>query len=323
MPDLKPFEERSAEHLRLVIESAHIGIWELDVASGHAWRNHAHDEIFGYSEAPEEWTYKMFLGHVVESDRQRVDDLQQRAIRNNELWKFECEIQTAKDERRWISAAGRPLIGPDGSVDRLIGHVIDITDTKEREDRLSLLTNELNHRVRNMLGIIQSIVRLSAAKARDIPTFARSLEGRVDALARSHQLLISEAPGSMTVRAIVEQSLAAFPGLQERVKIEGCDEALLSGSTAQGLALVLHELITNAIKYGAFSNESGTVTTAITREDEVLRVVWREQGGPEVREAKQDGFGSRLISGALGRSGEVNLRFPADGAVCEIMLKLD
>lgn len=130
MPDLKPFEERSAEHLRLVIESAHIGIWELDVASGLAWRNHAHDEIFGYSETPDEWTYDMFLGHVVESNRQRVDNLQQQAIRNNELWKFECEIRTAKGERRWINAAGRPLIGPDGSVDRIIGHVIDITDTK-------------------------------------------------------------------------------------------------------------------------------------------------------------------------------------------------
>lgn len=323
MPDLKPFEERSAEHLRLVIDSGHIGIWELDLASGKALRNVAHDEIFGYAEPLDEWTYDMFLDHVIESDRQRVDELQRSAVANREEWKFQCEIRTAKGQKRWISAAGRPLIGPDGSVEKLIGHLIDITDTKEREARLSLLTNELNHRVRNMLGIIGSIVRASASRARDIPSFASALEGRVNALARSYQLLLGEATGSMTVEAIVREALAAFPELRERITVEGGDQSSLPGATGQGLALVIHELITNAMKYGAFANDSGKVTIQISREDERLQIVWREDGGPEVREVTQVGFGSTLISSALGAAGEVDLSFPPSGVICEIWLKVN
>lgn len=321
MPDLRPFEARSADHLRLVIESGHIGIWELDLASGHAVRNLAHDEIFGYTELLDEWTYDQFLSHVVEEDRDRVDQLQKSAIENQQEWAFQCRIRTPAREMRWISAAGRPLQGPDGKVEKLIGHVIDISDTKQKEGQLSLLTEELNHRVRNMLAIIKSIIRLSAPKAKDLPSFARALEGRVAALARSHQLVVADASQDMTPSAILRTELSAFAELENQVSLQVTDERPVSGMIGQGLALVFHELITNSLKYGAFASKRGKVTVSVEPVEGETRIVWRESGGPPVPEDRQGGFGSKLIEGAIGSHGSTDLRFEPDGVVCEIRLR--
>lgn len=320
MPDIQPFAARSAEHLRLVIESGHIGIWELDLATGLAVRNLAHDEIFGYSALLDDWTYDLFLEHVAETDRQRVDDLQKAAISNHEEWAFDCEIRTATGAKRWISAAGRPLFAEDGKPARLIGHVIDISETKQREQRLALLTDELNHRVRNMLSIIKSIVRLSSRKAADIPTFAEALEGRVGALARSHRLLVSDDSAALCPSEILEAELAAFPDLADRISVVTIREHHLSGATGQGLALIFHELLTNALKYGALSNDDGCVSVQIDQQEDELQIAWRELGGPAVDRGDESGFGSMLIADALGSMGHVDIRFPKTGVECDIVI---
>lgn len=321
MPDFRPFEARSSDHLRLVIDSGHIGIWELDLLTGHAVRNRAHDEIFGYDEVLPEWTYEQFLEHVAEHDRTRVDELQKAAIAKGSEWSFQCEIRTATGERRWISAAGRPLRGPDGAVTKLIGHVIDISDTKRKEAQLSLITDELNHRVRNMLAVIRSIIRLSASKAETLSSFAEALEGRVEALARSHNLLVADASSVMTPSSILKTELAAFSDLGKRVKLTVVDELAVTGATGQGLALILHELITNALKYGALSTDTGYVTVRITEGDAVLRVQWRETGGPRVQQDRPSGFGTTLIQSALGSAGTVEHRLAPAGVECDIELR--
>lgn len=322
MPDLKSFEELSADHLRLILETGSIGIWELDLASGQAVRNVRHDMIFGYSERLPVWTYEMFIEHVEPTDRDRVDQLQKRAIAEGRDWNFECAIRTAGGEKRWISAAGRPLKDADGAATKLIGHVIDITSTKERESRLSLLTQELNHRVRNMLAVIKAIIRLASRRANDVPTFAASLEGRVEAIARAHELLINHQGGNLLASHILEQELAAFADAKPRVHIDASGEAELPSPVGQGLALILHELTTNALKYGALSNADGSIAVTIEQNAELLRMEWRETGGPAVEEQPEAGFGSRLIGDALGPIGKVDLRFPESGVECDININL-
>ena len=320
MPHLKPFEEHSAAHLRLILQTGHIGIWELDVATGIASRNSEHDAIFGYDAPLERWTYDIFQSHVVPEDRERVDALQKSTIAQAKLWSFDCAIRTVQGDRKWISAAGRPLLADDGSVDKLIGHVIDITHTKQRENRLTLLTDELNHRVRNMLAIIKSIVRLSSRKAHDISSFAEALEGRVEALARSHRLMVSDAAETMPPSAILESELAAFPGLEQRIELDIREETALPGAVGQGLALVFHELITNALKYGALSDGAGIVAVRIEQIGDRLDIAWRERDGPPVAPIHDNGFGSRLIGDAIGSTGKVDLRFPEHGVECDISL---
>ena len=323
MSDLKPFDEFSAEHLRLVLETGRIGIWELDLASGKAIRNAWHDELFGYEDPLAEWNYADFLDHVVPEDRDRVDALRKAAIASRQPWTFETAIIDNRQRKRWISAAGRPIEDESGKVGRLIGHVIDITASREREHRLQLITEELNHRVRNMLSMIKSIVRLSSRRAEDLPTFATSLEGRVSALARSHQLLVGGDADLRTPTAILDAEFAAYPGVRERLDLDAGGEVPLGASAAQGLALVLHELTTNALKYGSLSNDDGRVRFVVTREGEDLLISWCESGGPPVRVEHDNGFGSRLIADAIGAKGEVDLRFAQSGVECDIRMPVD
>lgn len=320
MADLKPFLESSLDHLRLFVDSGHIGIWELDLPSGNAWRNRHHDQIFGYDTYQEEWTYQRFLDHVVEDDRQRVNALQMDAINEKREWVFQCRIVRTDGSTRWISASGRPLLDEAGTVRKLIGHVIDITDIKENEGRLALVADELHHRVRNMFAMISSIIGLSSRSAADIETFSKALLGRVGALARTHEMLVGEAEGSFSATQILEAELAAFPELEGRTDIRSDHVTAFGKRTTQGLALVLHELITNAIKYGAFSTEAGRVKVEISQFDGAVVLRWSETGGPPVAALPQGGFGSRLMSSALGRLGQVSVSYLPEGVVCTIRI---
>lgn len=322
MPDLQPFQNRSAEHLRLAIESAEIGIWELDLKSGLAVTNATHDRIFGYDGDLAQWSYEQFLDHVVDRDKARVDELQQSAVANGREWSFECQIRTARGQYRWIKAAGRPLQASDKDVSRLIGHVIDITEIKQNEARLQLISEELNHRVRNMLATIQSMVKITARGASDIVSFSRSLEGRVGALARSHRLLVSTDAALMLPSAILREELSSFAGFETRVRIRVSDEAELGASAGQGLALVFHELLTNAIKYGALSAEDGNVEVTFDCADDVVEINWKEFGGPTVPEERGSGFGSMLIARALAADGTTEQTFEPDGVQCTIRLRV-
>ena len=322
MPDVQPFEELSADHLRLILEAGQIGIWELDLASGVAIRNRRHDAIFGYDRPLDRWTFEMFIDHILPDQRAEVEAKQRAAIESKSVWSFDCAIRDARGDKRWISASGQPLLNADGDMTKIIGHVIDITETKQREARLRLLTDELNHRVRNMLSVIKSIVRLSSRKADDLPTFAAALEGRVSALARSHQILVGDGSASLTPSAILEAELAVLPDLEGRIEVAVKDEVPLTGAIGQGLALIFHELTTNALKYGALSNDGGHIAVEIRRENDTLLIDWRERGGPPVNMGEADGFGSILITDAIGSAGNIDLRFPPEGVECDIEVKI-
>lgn len=320
MTDLQPFENRSADHLRLVLDATQIGIWELDLNSGLAVRNETHDRIFGYEEPLVQWSYERFLEHVVPSDRARVDRLQKTAIEENREWAFECQVKTASGEFRWIKAAGRPLRDADGNVARLIGHVIDVTEVKQNEARLRLLTEELNHRVRNMLSMVRSMVKMTARTTSDMPAFIEALEGRVRALTRSHELVMGEFSASRMPSEILRAELTAFRGLEDQIHISLKDEKALSASAAQGLTLVFHELLTNAIKHGALAVEDGRVEVGIASRENTTRIRWLERGGPPLPKHRGTGFGSRLISSALAADGTTEQIFRAEGLECLITL---
>ena len=317
MPDARVLASTSEDHLRLMLGVGQIGVWELDVANGGAWRNSRHDEIFGYGPELETWTYDKFLEHVVPDDRATVDRLQKAAIANKAQWSFECRIVRVDGEQRWISASGRPLLGEDGSVTKLIGHVIDITPSKANEERLQLLTNELNHRVRNMLAMIRAMVSLSSRKATDIPSFAESLEGRVAAMARTHDLLSLKDSDLLGPAEIIELELDAFSEFRERIDLRSTSSVNLQGARAEAFSLVIHELITNAIKHGALSNDSGRISVTIEDlGDGSAQMVWTERGGPPPALTGAGGFGTRMIDKVLNGHGDVTLDFQPAGLVC-------
>lgn len=320
MTDVRPFEARSADHLRLVLETSQIGIWELDLKSGLAVRNKTHDRIFGYDSSLEEWSYDQFLLHVVEKDRLRVDQLQKSAIEESREWSFDCQIQTDKDDIRWIRASGRPLLNSDGEATKLIGHVIDITDAKNDEAQLQLVTEELQHRVRNMLSIIKSMIRLTANTTDSKSEFAKALEGRVGALARTQDLIVGGTPSPMMPSAIMEAELAAFQVIRGQARVSVLGEARLSASASKGLTLITHELLTNALEYGALSVPNGRIDITLDVRGNEQSITWIERGGPAPKGDRRQGFGSMLIAEALAGEGKVDQVFSPEGLECRITI---
>lgn len=188
-------------------------------------------------------------------------------------------------------------------------------------EREALLAQEMVHRVKNLLAIVQSLVRRSARDAVDVPDFRRRLAPRLDALAAA-QRLACDPVADMTLEAVVAMALAPVAG--RRVRVGPLGDGVLDADTAQGLLLALHELSTNAAKYGALSTDAGQVTVASRDGGSGMVVLdWMEAGGPRVESPATSGFGSRLIRRALRGPGEgVELRFAPEGLQCRFRCKL-
>lgn len=321
MPDVRKLAETSEEHLRLVLSVGQIGVWELDLATGTAWRNDRHDEIFGYGPELETWTYDQFLDHIVPEHRERVHRLQQKAIASREQWVFDCQIERTDGERRWISASGRPTMDAHDKVAKLIGHVIDITETKANEDRLQILANELRHRVRNLLAMIRAIIVLSARRATDVATFASSLEGRIGAIARTYDMMELDEQQTLSPTHILELEMGGFNEFWERTTLSGESRLGLRGPRAEAFSLVIHELVTNAIKFGALSNEAGRVDIKLQDQPgNTVSVIWSESGGPPPTPSARQGFGTRMIANVLSGQGKLDMDFRPEGLVCTMEL---
>lgn len=201
---------------------------------------------------------------------------------------------------------------------------LDLTKHKEEEERLRLLLDELNHRTQNTLATVQSIAVQTLRGAAD-DAVVEVFEGRILALSRAHSLLGRDSWEAVSLRDLLDQMLRPF-GLNDprvaRFQVRG-EDVNLAPKAALTLAMVLHELATNAAKYGALSTaDSGTIEIAWELESggRQMRLRWQEDGGPPVQPNGRKGFGSRLIEGALAHEldGEVRLSYGLAGVMCQI-----
>ncbi|MEP3301917.1 MAG: sensor histidine kinase, partial [Roseibium sp.] len=176
----------------------------------------------------------------------------------------------------------------------------DRSEDVKRQYRQGLLLAELNHRVKNTLASVQSIVSQTLRSAPDPATAKRNIGSRLSALSKAHNLLSAQEWTSADLGDIIGQEVAVFD--PERISLDG-PRFTLSPRASISLAMLVHELSTNAVKYGALSNESGNVVIDWREEpDGNLKFTWRETGGPSVVEPDRKGFGSRLIESIV--SGE-------------------
>lgn len=189
---------------------------------------------------------------------------------------------------------------------------------EEQNSIRNSLTRELNHRVKNTLASILSIISLTRRRTDNIDEFAQGLEGRVRALSATHDLLTQSDWGTTPVRSVIEAEVAPYAGADASIMMEG-PEVELAPNDALSLGLAVHELTTNAAKYGALSQAGGRVTIAWEREgDELVVVRWRESGGPIVGPDRQRGFGTELIEKIVAHElrQPVELRFDPEGVSC-------
>lgn len=240
----------------------------------------------------------------------------------------EHRVWSAVDqEYRWHQTRARPISGPTGPAE-WIGTMTDIHDLRSVKDRQVVLLAELQHRTRNLLGVVQALARQTMKKSATLESFREAYEERLGALSRVQSMLAELDFGDVSLRAIIEAELVAHGNgatHTEKIETQGPD-VLLAPTAAQALALGIHELATNAVKYGALAHQDGrlVVTWSLERQgrQEVATIDWRESGVPmpERTAASRKGYGTELITRALPYQlrAKTELVYGADGVRCTI-----
>jgi two-component sensor histidine kinase len=258
--------------------------------------------------------------YLLAEDRPEIMAAVEEAIRKKGVFQCEHRIRRADGSVGWTFSRAIPIADDSGETVEWFGAASDITDRKRGEELSKLLTLEVHHRLKNTLSLVQAIAHgtfKSDAAREELAAF----DARLRALGSAQDVLIRSEWDSANVREVVSRALRAMP--QSRLDLDG-PTALIGPGEAQGLALVVHELCTNASKYGAFATQDGRVTIRWATEGSLLNLEWRESGGKPVRPPTHQGFGSRILQSVIRRDagGSVELDYAPDGLVCRIELPL-
>lgn len=249
------------------------------------------------------------------------------AARSGKAGRFRGKADTFKGNPRWWDVEVTPLLGHDGRPQSLLCVSRDITKTVQDEEQTRLLADELQHRVKNTLSMVQAIVRQTLRGTADVDVALAAIEARLVALGRAHGMLSASGWTTSDLHSVVAAALGAHNDGSGRVLIAG-PEVLLQAKAAMSMTLLLHELATNATKYGALSTSTGRVEIGWKVRSEVddgevvtrVDLVWRESGGPPVTLPTSRGFGSRLIERSLANAfkGTAVIEFLNEGVTCHV-----
>jgi PAS domain S-box-containing protein len=310
-----------AQQLASIVESSDDAIVSKDLTGTITSWNRGAERLFGY-------TSEEVIGKpvtiLIPADRMNEEpEILERIRRGERVDHFDTVRRRKDGSLIDISLTVSPLKDVDGRVVGASKIARDITERKRSQEQQKLLVNEMRHRIKNSLATIQAIVTQTLnqhTKERD------ALIARLHALGNAHDLLTSETWERAPLHAIVTRALEPFhEQRRERITVEGPDDLWLDSTKSVVVAMVIHELATNAVKYGALSNGRGRVTVAweqLTQPDRV-KLIWRESGGPKISPPKQKGFGSHLIERAFGgQLGSAQLVFNPQGLLCALEVAL-
>lgn len=233
-------------------------------------------------------------------DRERAFNVWRSCLASGAPYRIEYRLRHHSGEYRWVIGRARPAIGADGEITRWYGTCTDIHDLKEAEDARELIARELSHRIKNIFALTSGLITLSARGRPEIRAYSDGLRGRIAALAQAHEYVRPHGPDSVgperqDLAGLIASLLAPYRnGDDRRVRISGGDFEI-GPISATNLALLLHELATNAVKYGALSTPAGQLEVECTVVDGQVGLIWRERGGPPVAGPPvHQGFGTVL-----------------------------
>ncbi|MDB5454748.1 MAG: signal transduction histidine kinase [Caulobacter sp.] len=238
--------------------------------------------------------------------------------RAGQVAEFRGFCPTARGTPKWWDTVVSPIFGDDRRVVRLLATSRDVTVERQTEAHRQLLVNELNHRVKNTLAIIQSVATQSLRNAGVGKSAREAFEGRLMAISATHNVLTTENWEAVGLREIVLGGVAPYCARPEQLAIHG-EPLRMAPKAAVTLALGFHELAINAVKYGALSADGAVVVDwQADRRADRLTMCWKETGGPIVTLPKRRGFGSRIIELALPAElrGAVEVDYRPEGVVC-------
>jgi two-component sensor histidine kinase/DNA-binding response OmpR family regulator len=317
--------ERTATRLRdseqrrsLALVAGHMGSWDWDRASGKCVWDDGQYRIFDVD--PEEFSIspESIRPLVHPDDWQQMQSAFDVLFNKLEPVQGEFRIRRPGGDMRWCFGTAAPTADDHGHVIRISGVTMDITARKQAEERQSLLAREIDHRAKNILALVQSIVLLT--RAGDVQAYAKAIEGRIRALSAAHTLLSQSRWEGASLHGLVQEELAPYGSIDGiRVTVEGPD-VVLQSAAAQGIALALHELVTNAAKYGALSQAGGNIELTWSLDADQLVLRWVETGAALISPPTSLGFGTKIIRGSIeGQlSGKATFDWRPHGLACRL-----
>lgn len=319
--------ERANRQMRLALLGSTITIFRQDRDLRYTW-------IFN---EPPQTTQLDFIGRtdaeIYAADIAiTVSEVKKRAMTTGEEQSSEVNVRTPHGGR-WYYLRSQPDYDTDGRTIGTISCAVDITEQKEQQLRQQLLMREVTHRSKNLLAVLQGVVRQTARRTRNLDEFIAKFTARLQSIASSHDLLVNDDWSGTSIVRLFRSQLGVFSEIETgRVTLNGPD-ILINSVAVQNLGLAIHELATNAIKYGALSSSKGMVDVSwalVTLADrsntqpagEYLHLTWRETAGPSVPSLNEGGFGRTLLERVVGQAlgGRVTLDFAHAGLVCSMML---
>ncbi len=306
----------SEERHRGLAEAIAAVVWTTDahgqVADMPQWR-----ELTGQS--VEEVRGAGWLNAIHADDRALTREVWTRAVKLRIPCDTEYRVRMAGGEYRWFNARGVPILDDDGAVLEWVGVCLDITLRKRAEEKTKLLAREVNHRANNLLTIINAMMRQTRADT--VPELIMAMQGRIGALSRVQTRLARDQWDRTDLLKLVGEELAPFgKDVAGRFEISG-SRVPLSADAAQALAIVIHELATNAVKHGALSISVGRVAIEWALDKDRLVLSWTETGGPLVSPPSREGFGTRAIALLTQQlEGSVQLEWSPAGLACVLSI---
>ena len=304
----------------LANQAAQMAVWVLEVESERVTITPELKRLFGF---PPDATPTLdeIRARYAPGERERIRQVGQEAFAKGDTQiAAEFRIVRPDGEERWMLLRAQVLARTDGTAERVIGILMDIDDRKRIEEEQVLLTRELAHRVKNSLAVAMSIATQTFRHTADKDVALAAFQGRIQALAFANDVLVEEDWRGFSLRTLIDRVTSPYRGEHDPFAINGPD-AMLPATTNVPLALTLHELCTNAAKYGALSQQSGTISIDVVRGEGGLEIQWKERGGPEVEPVDGAGFGTTLMKTMLAtRFRDFDLQMEADGVRCRMAI---
>jgi PAS domain S-box-containing protein len=311
--------QASKDRLQLALNGSHLGWWQYDPLRRIGWGDARANEIHDFDIAEdEEVALEELLKRVHPDDVGGVEAAIATALdpADPKQYAHEYRIRRRDGSVRWVENHGIAYFegaGPERRVAAFVGTLADVSERKEREERERLLMREINHRAKNMLSVVDAIAHQTAT--RNPEDFIERFSERVQALSANQDLLIRNAWHGVETEDLVRAQLAPFADLiGSRIVVRG-PQLRLNAASAQAVGLALHELATNAGKYGALSTDAGRLDIGWAADGDTFTMNWTEREGPSVSAPQQRGFGTTVMEAMVARSvdGAVDLHYPQSG----------
>ena len=323
--ELREALERQQRYFDMAMTASQMGTWRYTLADNICLYDANAQRLYGLSEErflhDEEGVKAKFHADDMELMWQRVG----KALDPAGDGRYDVEYRVRKPDGswRWLSAWGLVEFEGEGAERKAVaiaGASRDLTERKRGEDFQRLLLDELNHRVKNTLATVHAITAQTLRNANDLESAREALEQRIMSMAKAHDLLTARTWAGADLADVVARTLEVFP--PEQVESSGSSVDLPSRHVL-ALSLALHELATNATKYGALSCPRGRVQVNWSTAAEALRIEWIESGGPPVSQPTRKGFGTRLLQQLVGDlGGAIELNYAPTGLRCGFAVAL-